>query len=267
MALPGKKKKPEKKKKPGKKAEESSKPEDTGYDELGFSDMEKQAAELKQIRESHAREQIEKIKKQRLKETPKKKKEGQGDTRLDVTELQTETEARKGGMPEHIAALPDGHPIKVRWEKGFRQRQDGTWYQLSEDELKGNISGMSEGQQRAFFIIPLLVIGIFLVIGSNWYVNELSDTRKQIFKTIRQKELPKDEPDIKRKLQRARTSHWLPELTTLLDEFKEAKSKFTSLSDNKEKGSYIQHIKKHNKKFDADEAMQWRTKSIRKPSQ
>jgi hypothetical protein len=266
MALPGRKKQPDIKQKSGKKAPEVEKAEDAGVEELKFEQIRDQGQELKNIREAHAVEQLEKIKKQRLTEKPKKVQKGKGDTRIDVEELVTETEDRKGGMPEHIAALSATHPIRVRWEKGFRQREDGTWYKLTEDDLTQESISMSEEKQTALLIIPLIVLGLLLVIGGNWYVDQISDTRKQIFKTVRQKEMKKNDPKTKAKLKRARDSSWLPELTGLLEEFKKVKSKFTSLSDNAEGGSYIKHIKKHNKKFDPEEAMRWRTRIIRKPS-
>ncbi|MBF0380148.1 MAG: hypothetical protein HQL69_03965 [Magnetococcales bacterium] len=265
MALPGRKQ-PDIKQKSTKKGQAAeSTDEDGAVQELSFDEMKEMGKELKGLRESHAKEQLEKIKQQKAQEPKKKKKKGDADTRIDVSELVTETEARKGGMPEHIAALPANHPIRVRWEKGFRQREDGTWYQLSQDELQNDI-GISEEKQRAFLIIPLIVIGIGLIIGGNWYASKLTQTRTDIINTVKLKGI-KDKPETKAKLKKAYKSQWLPELTGILDEFKKAKRSFSAFSDNQEGGSYIQHIKKHNKKFDAEEAMQWRTRVIRKPSQ
>ncbi|MBF0383127.1 MAG: hypothetical protein HQL69_19060 [Magnetococcales bacterium] len=268
MALPGSKKdnikaKPSKKDEKGKVADGEE--EEVVVDEFSFAQMKEMGAELKGLRESHAKEQLEKIKKQKAEEKKKKKKKkDDADTRIDVKELVTETEARKGGLPDHIAALPKNHPIRVRWEKGFRQREDGTWYQLSDDELRDDI-GISEEKQRAFLLIPLVVLGIMLIIGGNWYENKLTETRKEIIYTIKLKNI-KDKPETKAKLKKAYKSHWLPELTALLEHFKKIKRNFDAFSDNEEAGSYIQHIKKHNKKFDAEEAMEWRTRVIRKPS-
>ncbi|MBF0446325.1 MAG: hypothetical protein HQL68_12125 [Magnetococcales bacterium] len=265
MALPGRKQ-PDIKKKPTKKGQADAGAEEDGLIlELGFEEMKNMGNELKGLRESHAQEQLEKIQKLRSEQPQPKKKKGDADTRLDVSELVTETEARKGGMPEHIAALPANHPIRVRWEKGFRQREDGTWFQLSADEMQNDI-GISEEKQRAFLIIPLIVIGIALIIGGNWYASKLTDTRADIINTVKLKGI-KDKPETKEKLIKAYKSQWLPELTGILDDFKKAKRSFEEFSDNQESGSYIQHIKKHDKEFDAEEAMQWRTRSIRKPSQ
>jgi len=268
MALPGSKKdnikkKPSKKGKKGAVAQDSD-TEEAGVAELSFDQMKEMGKELKRLREAHAKDQIEKIKKQQAEEPKKKKKKGEADTRIDVSELDTETEARKGGMPEHIAALPENHPIRLRWEKGFRQREDGTWYQLSAEELQDHI-GISKEKQQAFLLIPLILIGLLMVIGGNWYEGRLAETRKDIVNTIKLKNV-KDKPETKEKLKKAFSSHWLPELTTLLKDFKKMKRNFDVFSDNEESGSYIQYIKKHNKKFDVDEAMEWRTRSIRKPS-
>ncbi len=218
MALPGKKQ-PELKKKQGdnKSSDAPANPEEASIAELTFDDMKQQGMELKELREKHAKEQREKIKQQKLTETPKKKKKGDKDDRIDIKDIETEVEARKGGMPEHIAALPKTHPIRTRWEKGFRQREDGTWYKLSKDEMltDENIR-LSEEKQTALLILPLIVLGLLLVIGGNWYVEEVQDTRKAIFKTVRSKELPKNDPETKKKLKRARDSSWLPELQSLL---------------------------------------------------
>ncbi|MBF0195035.1 MAG: hypothetical protein HQL71_10790 [Magnetococcales bacterium] len=265
MALPGRKQ-PDIKKKPSKNGPTAEgDEEDGGIQELGFEQMKEMGNELKVLRESHAQEQIEKIQKLRAEAPQKEDKKGDADTRLDVSELVTETEARKGGIPDHIAALPANHPIRIRWEKGFRQREDGTWYQISEDELH-NDRGISEEKQRAFLIIPLIIIGIALVIGGNWYASKLTDTRKDIINTVKLKGI-KDKPETKKLLKKAYRSQWLPELTGILKDFKKVKRSFDAFSDNQESGSYIQHIKKHNKKFDAEEAMQWRTRAIRKPTQ
>jgi hypothetical protein len=265
MALPGRKQ-PDIKKKSKKKGKDTGgAEEDGGVQELGFEQMKEMGNELKGLRESHAQEQREKIQKQRAEEPQKAKKKGEADTRLDVSELVTETEARKGGMPEHIAALPANHPIRIRWEKGFRQREDGTWYQLSADEMQSDV-GISEEKQRALLIIPLIVIGIAMIIGGNWYASKLTETRADIINTVKLKGI-KDKSETKQKLKQAYKSQWLPELTAILSDFKKTKRSFEAFSDNQESGSYIQHIKKHNKEFDAEEAMQWRTRIIRKPSQ
>ncbi|MBF0359300.1 MAG: hypothetical protein HQL70_11915 [Magnetococcales bacterium] len=275
MALPGGKKpkiqkKPTKKapKKPADGAQEESKlagATDETAPELTGDDLKKMGDELKGLSTAHAQKQIEEIRKKRAEESQEEKpKKGDADTRIDVKELKTEVEARKGGMPEHIAALPENHPIRLRWEKGFRQREDGTWYKVSNEELADHVI-ISEDKQRAFLLIPLIVLGLLILIGGNWYSSQLTSTREDIIKTVKLKGI-KDKPETKKQLQKAYKSQWLPELKTMLKEFKKVKRDFGSFVDNAESGSYIQHIKKHNKKFDAEEAMQWRTRIIRKPS-
>jgi hypothetical protein len=276
MALPGGKK-PTIQKKPTKKApkKQAGGAKDSGVagstdeaaQELTGDDLKKMADELKGLTGAHAQEQLAQIKKLREEEAAKEKekpKKGEADNRLDVKELKTETEARKGGIPEHIAALPENHPIRLRWEKGFRQREDGTWFKVSDEELSGHVT-ISEDKQRAFLLIPLIVIGLLILIGGNWYSSQLTSTREDIIKTVKLKGI-KDKADTKKKLQKAYKSQWLPELKTMLTEFKKVKRDFGAFGNNAESGSYIKHIKKHNKKFDAEEAMQWRTKIIRKPS-
>ena len=263
-AIPGRKKEMEIKKKSGNKAQEPGKSEDSGVDELTFDQMKEESKELKKLREDHSREQLKKIKQMKLTENPKKNNK-KGDTRINLKDITTETEERKGGMPDHIAALPETHAIRVRWEKGFRQRADGTWYHI-DDGLSGG-KGLSENQKHALLLIPLILIGLVMVLGGNWYADELHETKKQIFKTVKHKELHKNDPATKMKLIIARDSKWLPELSGILTEFKQAKDTYTSFGDNSEDGSYVEYIRKNNKKFNSVEAMEWRTRVIRKPSQ
>ena len=264
-AIPGRKKEMEIKKKSGNKAQEPGKSEDSGVDELNFDQMKEESKELKKLREDHSREQLKKIKQMKLTENPKKNNK-KGDTRINLKDITTETEERKGGMPDHIAALPETHAIRVRWEKGFRQRADGTWYYHIDDGLSGG-KGLSENQKHALLLIPLILIGLVMVLGGNWYADELHETKKQIFKTVKHKELHKNDPATKRKLIIARDSKWLPELSGILTEFKQAKDTYTSFGDNSEDGSYVEYIRKNNKKFNSVEAMEWRIRVIRKPSQ
>jgi hypothetical protein len=269
MALPGRAKQPNIKQKAGKKGAADQEEVEPQVDEFSFDQMKSMGKELKDLSEGDSKQQLREIQKLRdaeALEAKKKKNKKKTDNRVNVEELDTVTEARKGGLPEHIAKLPLKHPIRVRWEKGFRQREDGTWYKMSAEEGEDHIS-LSHEKKHALFLIPLIVLGIVVVFGGNWYANQLTDTRKEIVKTIKFKGLSKHDPITKKKLDRAYKSHWLPELTVILDGLKKVPRNFSSFGDNSEKGSYMQHIKKHNKEFDPEEAMRWRTRVIRKPSQ
>jgi hypothetical protein len=270
MALPGRAKQPNIKQKTGKQPPASDQEKEGAVEEFTFEQMKDMGKDLKDLREGASREQLKEIREKKaqeeLEEKKKKKKKKKKDDKIDLKDITTELEAKKGGLPEHIAKLPENHPIRVRWEKGFRQREDGTWYKTSDLDYQDGIR-ISEDMQRAFLIVPLIVLGIAIVIGGNWYANQLTETRDKIIKTVKSKGLSTNNPKTKEKLKKAYRSHWLPELTSLLDEIKKTKRSFAGFGDNAESGSYMQHIKKHNKKFDAQEAMQWRTRIIRKPSQ
>ncbi len=268
MALPGRKQEPQIKQKPGKQPAAGEEKQDERVEELSFEQMQAMGDQLKELQEGDAKKQLEEIRKAKEAEAtdPKQQKKKKKEEKIDLKDIKTEVEQRKGGLPEHIAKLPENHPIRVRWEKGFRQREDGTWYKLSEDELDAGSIHLSEEKQHAFLLLPLIVLGLLVIIGGNWYANQLTDTREAIIKTVKFKGL-KDNPDAKKKLKKAYESQWLPELTSILETFKKTKRSFSSFSDNEEGGSYIKYIKKHNKKFDPEEAMRWRTRTIRKPSE
>jgi hypothetical protein len=267
MALPGRKKENEIKQKPGKPAA-AAEGSDAAAEEFSFEQMKEMGKELKNLKEEDAQKQLAEIKAQKAAELEAEKagikQEKKKVEKVDLKDITTELEAKKGGLPEHIAKLPEKHPIRVRWEKGFRQREDGTWFKLSDDEIHSSIS-ISDEKQHAFLLLPLIVVGLLVIIGGNWYASQLTETREDIIKTVKFKGL-KNNPEAKKQLKRAYESQWLPELSGILNTFKKSKRSFSGFSDNKEGGSYIKHIKKHNKKFDPEEAMRWRTKTIRKPS-
>lgn len=268
MALPGRAKQPEINQKAGNKASGDAKGGEEKLEELSFEQIQKMNEDLKKLQAGATQEELEKIRQAKEAGEPVtkgKKKKKKKDDRVDLKDITTELEERKGGLPEHIAKLPKNHPIRMRWEKGFRQREDGTWFKPKPKKgFQDNIN-LSPDQERAFYILPLILIGVLLVVGGSWYINKLSDTRKEIIDTIRRKGLSQDNPDTKEKLKLAYESHWLPELTSLLKEFKKVRRSFSKFGDNPEPGSYLDHIKRHGKEFDPQAAMQWRSRIIRKP--
>lgn len=271
MALPGARKDQNVQQRPGNASGSGEEEKEPVLEEFTFEQMKAMGGELKDLTEAAAREQIKKIQEQKELEaqleaegkTKKKKKDK--DDRINLSEIKTETEKRKGGLPDHIKALPPEHPIRQRWEKGFKQREDGTWVKSAE-LLEHEDALAKEEKQRKMLIIPLLAMGIAIVVAGSWYSSQLSDTRKQIVSTIKSKGLSVQKPEVKEKVNRAYKTRWLPELDGLLEEFKQTRRSLAHFEDNQEKGSYMQHIKNSGKKFDPQEALEWRTREIRKPT-
>ncbi|MBF0453586.1 MAG: hypothetical protein HQL72_02070 [Magnetococcales bacterium] len=266
MALPGRAKQPIVKQKTGGKPAEDDTTKDAIPAEPTFEEMKAMGKELKALQESGSREELQKIRLKKAQEEAKNK-DKKSEEKIDLKDIKTEVEARKGGLPEHIAKLPKNHPIRLRWEKGFRQREDGTWYKPAEGFDYDGPLHLSQEKKQALYLIPVILLGIALVLGGNWYADQLSEVRKEIVKTIKLKNIPKDDPKTKEKLDAAYKSHWLPELKALLTEIKKIRRNFSEFGDNPEPGTYLQYIKRHNKPFDAQEAMQWRSRVIRKPHQ
>jgi hypothetical protein len=239
-----------------------------GSDELSFEQMKAMGQDLKKMFQQVSTEDLEKIREirsQEEKEEKTGKKKKKKDDRINLEDITTELAARKGGLPDHIAALPADHPLRRRWEQGFRQRADGTWVNQAGLEYHDQF-GLAKEKKQAFLLIPILILGIIVIVLGNWYADQLTDTRKEIVKTVKFKGLLQDDPKVKEKLRTAFKSHSLPKVSGIMNDIKKIRRNFSSFKDNPEQGSYIQHIKRHNKKFRGKDALQWRAKLIRKPS-
>lgn len=235
---------------------------DGKYDELDFSQMAEQDADLRKAARAKSEEELKKIRKKReLEELTGKKSSGD---QVSLDQLQTEMEGDKGGLPPHLAALPKDHPLRVRWEKGFRIRPDGTWY--APLELRRANRRKQMVKYALFFWLPVILLGIGLVVGTTWYAERMASVREEIIDLTKKKSLDLKDPEIKGKMDLVRETTWLPDLRRLLEEFKKIPRNFSVFEDNPEPGSYIDYIKRHNLPFVQRDAVEWRTRIIRKPS-
>ena len=234
-------------------------------EEMNFDQIKDMEGDLKDLFQEVSAEDLEAIRELKAKEEEAETKKEKLDDRINLQDITTEVEKRKGGLPEHIAKLPENHPIRVRWEKGFRQRSDGTWYKQSNQEMLEQ-QELAEEKKRAFLRIPIILLCLVIVAVGNWYANQLTETRKEIVKTAKFKGLELKETKTREKINTAFRSHSLFEVSGILNKIKKTPRKFAAYDDNQESGSYMQYIKRHNKKFNSDDAMQWRAKLIRKPS-
>ncbi|MEO5339337.1 MAG: hypothetical protein H7837_02295 [Magnetococcus sp. MYC-9] len=171
--------------------------------------------------------------------------------------------SKKGGLPEHIAALPKDHPVRVRWEKGYRQRADGSWAKTAapvhrESSLKAWIK---------FLVISGLILGgsIGAMKGVDSYRDALQKKRDEVIDIITRKGYALDDPEVRSMYYEVVTTSYLPKLDQILDSLKKAPRKLQEpLVANPEAGSYVDYIKRHGLPFDEREAMEWQTRSMRK---
>ncbi len=267
-SLPGGSSLPSKIKKPSRKPIGSmsdarrDEPADGKVDELDFAQMAEQDAELRNKAREKSKKELEKIRKKReLEELTGKK---HATEQVSLSELDTEMEGDKGGLPAHLAALPQNHPLRIRWEKGFRIRPDGSWYAPLALRKKNRRKQILKN--IIFYWIPIILIGIGLVIGSQWYSTRMDSIRDEIKEVVKKKALDLKDPQVKDKYRRVQETTWLPDLEKLLKEFQTIPRNFNIFSDNPEPGSYVDYIKRHNLPFNQREALEWRTRIIRKPS-
>lgn len=150
-------------------------------------------------------------------------------------------------------------------ESWYRQRPNGNWY----------LAYVPRKVKKHFFlrgdsikaILYLVLVASTLFYSSKLYFEEISKTRDTIIQVINMKELTMTHPILKQKnIRKVWGIAWLPDLRKLLHAIEKIPRNFDSFPDNLESGSYMDYIEKKNKKFNADEAMEWRSRIIRKPA-
>ena len=132
--------------------------------------------------------------------------------------------------------------------------------QLTEEE---RLQGF---KKKALYWSLVFVLVVMLLFGMKWYKKRLVTVREEIGRIVVMKGIPKDNP-IMETFKRMYHIRWLPTLEMMLSELRRMPINFDRFPDNTEPGSYLEHIKRHNKPFDAKDAMAWRTRLIRKPYQ
>ena len=177
-------------------------------------------------------------------------------------------DTKRGDLPEEIAVLPAHHPTRIRWEKGYRQRKDGSWFRVSAPtvEERRRIRIVNELKSRFSMIFVLLVI-ILSPVAFSAYYNEWTEVREKIFTSLENKGIPQDDPWILREHGVVSQVKWLPTLYKILEEVEKLPKSLSLFPGNPEPGSYLNYITKHNKKFDPEEAMDWDSRMMRKSSQ
>ena len=223
-----------------KKSENKAPKEDPRTPELSFEQMKTQGEELKTIQGEETKQQLEEIRKKKEVEAletaqgsdeeetsdgtkKKSKKKKEKDDRIDLNEISTEVEARKGGTPDHIKKLPETHPLRIRWEKGYQERDDGAWEEAEEAD---NSAFMNRSlKQGVVYGLTLIVFFIVAVVVYNWYWNSVADTKDEIHSTIGSDLRMRNINRVKLLEARAKGSKWLPEIRLIQDQISDIRDK------------------------------------------
>ena len=233
--------------------------------ELSAEDQKKIASEMIELATSGAKKQLKEIqKKKELKELSGKNTKVD---QVDIDTIETVMEAKKGGLPDYMAALPPNHKIRLLWEEGYRAKPDGTLYKAVDldESQSAEQDSSANNKSRMFFWGTIIVLEIIILFGCIVYNKRLVSIRQEIVKVVEKKGIPENDPTIVESYKKMHHINWLPDLADLLAAINRAPYNFSRFSDNPEPGSYLEYIKRHDKVLDAQEAMLWRAQVIRKP--
>jgi hypothetical protein len=236
--------------------EGENKAEDPRGQELSFDQIKKQSEELKKLLDDDARIQREEILKKREEEdkSPKEKKKKESkkkktkknkkdkDDRIDLKDIQTEVEVRKGGLPEHIKKLPENHPLRVKWEKGYQERKDGAWEAGPDAD---NSAFMKRSmKQGVVYGSTILITAFAIFLCYHWYWNNIEKTRNEIFNTIGYDIKLKNNKKVVVLKKRAQETEWLPKILAILQEVNKIKASYNSKPEKLEKSKKTPRISK-----------------------
>ncbi|MBF0461165.1 MAG: hypothetical protein HQL87_07200 [Magnetococcales bacterium] len=248
------------KSKPTQQAEEAPEEELPSIEEI--EELEEELLEQKRAKTQQELEEIRKRKEEdellgRVKKVQK----------VDLSQIKPAgTKDRKaGGLPEHIAALPKDHPIRKRWEKGYRQRPDGSWVKSAAPvQEKGN--AVKEWIKFVCVSLVIVLIAAGVMKGVDSYRDSLQKKRDEAVDIITKKGFSLDDQEVRATYIEIVTTSWLPRLEKLLENLKKIPRKILeAFPENPEQGSYVDYIRRHGKPFDEREAIEWQTRSMRKP--
>ena len=256
-----------------KKSSKSGKPkggpedgeDEAKIEELSFEEIKALEEEFIQLTQGKVRKELDDIKKKR-EEDELLGRERKVEEQVSLADIETAFESKKGGLPPHLAALPAEHPLRARFEQGFRRRPDGTWFKaVSDPEAKGRKRGAKKSSALVFWIIVVLIL-LGMLAGLRSYNKALELKRSEIIALIKKKGLDLENPKIRQRYNLILVTNWIPDLERLLREIQRMPRNFDVFPDNVETGSYLEYIERHNLPFDEMDAQEWFTRSIRKPA-
>lgn len=249
--------------KKGGKPSDSQEVDDGKIEELSFDEIRALEQEFVELTQGKIKKDLAAVRKKREED------ELLGKTtvieKTDLSEIETAFTGKKGGLPEHLANLPAEHPLRARFEQGYRRRPDGTWFKTG-TELESKFSKKATPLKKAAVFLPFVIILLVSLACLKMYNKALENKRTEIIEIVKKKGLQLNDPIIRRKYRQILVTRWLPDLERLLLEMRRMPRNFDSFSDNPEPGSYMDYIKKHGVVFDEKDAQEWYTRSIRKPS-
>ncbi|MBF0191378.1 MAG: hypothetical protein HQL99_09635 [Magnetococcales bacterium] len=188
--------------------------------------------------------------------------------KINIEDLKFAREEKKSGLPERIRKLPKDHPVRVLYEKGYKQKGPGiptrpTFHEDNGLDLKQAIRAIIT--PLAVLLVVAGIIGGFYY-GSQRYQSGKDEARNQILMIIKEKNYHPDHPKLQKEFKALYWSNWLPDLNKLLSFVEGLGINYEAFDGNPEPGSYMDYIQRHNKPFNQTEAMEWYAREMRKPS-
>ena len=113
--------------------------------------------------------------------------------------------------------------------------------------------------------VTIIVIAAIMLFGIKLYKEALVQKRVTIIRTVEVKGIKLKDPEMQARYEAIFRTNWLPSLVDFLEEIRKTPRNFDMFADNPEEGSYIDYIERHNMPFDGKDAVEWHTRSIRKP--
>ena len=233
-------------------------------EELSFEEIKALEEEFIQLTQGKVKKELDEIKKKR-EEDALLGRERKVEEQVSLSDIETAFESKKGGLPPHLAALPPEHPLRARFEQGYRRRPDGTWFKAVEDPEARSKRGKTKKSSTLVFWIMTLLVLFAMLAGMRSYNKALEAKRDQIIAIIKKKGLDLQNPKIKERYKLILVTKWIPDLDRLLREIQRMPRNYDIFPDNVEPGSYLDYIERHNLPFDEMDAQEWFTRSIRKP--
>ncbi|MBF0272367.1 MAG: hypothetical protein HQL98_09925 [Magnetococcales bacterium] len=188
--------------------------------------------------------------------------------KINIEDLKFTREEKKAGLPDRIRKLPKDHPVRVLYEKGYKQKGPGipTRPAFHEDtglDLKQTLGSILKPLGAVLLIVGMIA-GVYY--GSQRYQAGKEETRNQILMVLKDKNYHPDHPKLEKEFKALYWSNWLPDLQRLLNFVEGLGINYEAFDGNPEPGSYVDYIQRHNKPFNQAEAMEWYAREMRKPS-
>ncbi|MBF0462598.1 MAG: hypothetical protein HQL87_14540 [Magnetococcales bacterium] len=174
--------------------------------------------------------------------------------------------SKQPGLPAEIAALPKDHPIRQQWERGCQQRLDGASIESAPPTIKVDLFARKWVKYSALMLV-VLIMTTGIIRGVESYREAVQKVRDEVVEVIMGKGYLLDDIEVRVAYMEVTMTAWLPKLEQLLVNIKKIKIKRSDeVVENMEEGSYLDHIRQYHRPFNNKEAIDWQTRSMRKPA-